>query len=309
MHRVIALAIPKVVAFDLAIPAQIFGHPDESDRYEFSVCAAVPGLVPTTTGFAIEVGLGLDAIVGADTVIVPGFDREAVLGRGTLDALRSAHHRGARVVSVCTGAFALAAAGILDGHRATTHWRNAAALQAMYPDVAVDADVLYIEEGTIATSAGIAAGLDLCIQLVRRDFGETAANTIARRMLVPPHRQGGQAQYIERPVPSSEGFSDLCAWILENLGADLTVPGLARRAGWSVRTFTRRFLAETGETPLRWVTSQRLALSRQLLEDTDLSVGEIAVRTGLGSATNLRAHFYRDTSTTPSDYRQTFGAR
>jgi transcriptional regulator GlxA family with amidase domain len=297
-----------VVVFDLAIPAQVFGHPDESNRYEFSVCAAVPGLVPTTTGFAIEVRDGLEALVHADTVVVPGFDPESDLGANVLDALRAAHGRGARVVSVCTGAFALAEAGLLDGRRATTHWRNAPALRAMYPKVIVDADVLYVEEGSVATSAGIAAGLDLCVQLVRRDFGETAAIGVARRMVVSPHRQGGQAQYIERPVTNTGSFAALCEWVHKNLDAELTVPELAHRSGWSVRTFTRRFLAETGTTPLRWINAQRLARSRELLERTDLSVQEIAVLSGLGSATNLRTHLFRETSTTPSDYRQSFRA-
>jgi transcriptional regulator GlxA family with amidase domain len=306
MHEIVVLALPRVVAFDLAIPAQVFGHADEINRYDFSVCAERPGLVPTTTGFSIEAARGLDAIGRADTVVVPGFTPDAPLSTDILNALRDAHRRGARVVSVCTGAFALAAAGLLDGKRATTHWRNARALQVAYPAVSVDADVLYIEEANVATSAGIAAGIDLCLQLVRRDFGEATATSIARRMVVPPHREGGQAQFIERPMPETATFAQMCSWAAANLDRDLNVPLLARRAGWAPRSFSRRFLAEVGVTPLRWLTAQRLALARELLESTDLTIEDIAVRCGLGSAANLRTHFHRDTATTPSRYRRTF---
>jgi transcriptional regulator GlxA family with amidase domain len=309
MHAVVALAIPRVVAFDLAIPAQVFGHSDEADRYAFSVCAPQAGYVPTTSGFSIEAAQGLDAIARADTVVVPGFDPEEPLGADILDALREADGRGARIVSVCVGAFALAAAGLLDGKRAATHWRYARALQSAYPNVSVDADVLYVEEGNIATSAGIAAGIDLCLQLVRRDFGEAAATAIARRMVVPPHREGGQAQFIERPIPETATFAQVCSWARSNLDADLSVPVLARKAGWAPRTFSRKFQAEVGFTPLRWLTAQRLALARELLESTELTIEDIAVRCGLGSAANLRTHFYRDTATTPSQYRQTFSGR
>jgi len=308
MHAVVALAIPRVVAFDLAIPAQVFGHADEAGRYEFTVCAQQPGSVPTTTGFSIDAAHGLEAITRADTVVVPGFEPDEPVSADILDALREAHRRGARIVSVCTGAFALAAAGLLDGKRATTHWRNASALQLEYPKVTVDADVLYIEEANVATSAGIAAGIDLCLQLVRRDFGEATATGIARRMVVPPHREGGQAQFIERPIPETATFAQLCLWARSNLDRDLSVPLLAKKAGWAPRTFSRRFQAELGVTPLRWLTAQRLALARELLESTELTIEDIAVRCGLGSAVNLRTHFYRDTATTPSRYRQTFSS-
>jgi transcriptional regulator GlxA family with amidase domain len=307
MHTVVALAIPHVVAFDLAIPAQVFGHSDEVDRYEFTVCAEQPGHVPTTTGFSIDAAHGLEAIARADTVVVPGFEPDAALSGHVLDTLREAHGRGTRIVSVCTGAFALAAAGLLDGKRATTHWRNAGALQLEYPQITVDADVLYIEESNVATSAGIAAGIDLCLQLVRRDFGEAAAVGIARRMVVPPHREGGQAQFIERPIPETATFAQVCSWARRNLDQELSIPLLAKMAGWAPRTFSRRFQAEVGFTPLRWLTAQRLALARELLESTELTIEDIAVRCGLGSAANLRTHFYRDTATTPSRYRRTFG--
>ena len=212
------------------------------------------------------------------------------------------------MVSVCTGAFALAAAGILDGLRATTHWQNTTELQERYPKIDVDPSVLYIEQGTVATSAGVAAGIDLCLQLVRRDAGSAAAAAIARRMVVPPHRTGGRAQYIEHEMTEVSTFASVCDWAMANLNTTITVEHLARRAGWSSRTFTRRFTKETGTPPHRWLTIQRLALARELLERTDFTVDDIAVRTGFGSAGNLRTHFLRETGTMPSVYRQTFTA-
>ena len=213
MHRVVALALPDIVAFDLAIPAQVFGHEDEGQLYSFAVCAAEPGLVPTTTGYAIHAAKGLEALLSADTIVVPGFSPLTDPPANVCDALRAAAGNGARVVSVCTGAFALAAAGLLAGKRATTHWRNAQRLQTLHPAVAVDARVLYIDEGSVSTSAGVAAGIDLCLHLVRRDYGTEAANRIARRMVVAPHREGGQAQFIERPVAAPlTHFAETCAW-------------------------------------------------------------------------------------------------
>lgn len=303
-----ALAIPRVVAFDLSIPAQIFGHIDQRERYSFAVAARRPGMVETTTGFAIQAQHGISELTRADTVVVPGFADRGDLDIEVLDALRRAHERGARMVSVCTGAFALAAAGVLDGRRATTHWRNAEELQERYSSIDVDPAVLYVEQGTVATSAGIAAGIDLCLQLVRRDAGSAAAAAIARRMVVAPHRTGGQAQYIEHAMPEVSTFASVCDWATTNLDATITVDQLARRAGWSPRTFSRRFTAETGTSPHRWLTIQRLALARELLERTDLTVDDIATRAGFGSGSNLRTHFHRDTGVTPSAYRQTFAA-
>ncbi|HWE09095.1 MAG TPA: helix-turn-helix domain-containing protein [Solirubrobacteraceae bacterium] len=307
MHHVVAIALPHVVAFDLAIPAQVFGHRDESDRYSFSVCSESAGLVPSTTGFSVHAALGLEALAGADTVVVPGYVPHDEPPAAVLDALRAAAARGARITSVCTGAFALASAGLLDGRTATTHWRDAAELAARYPRVKVDPDVLYLEDGAVATSAGVAAGIDLCLHLVRRDHGEQVAARIARRMVVAPHRDGGQAQFLHRPLPpAGDGLASTCAWALDRLSEPLTVADLAHQAGWAPRTLARRFLAETGTTPLRWLTAQRLIEARRLLEATGLPIDEVAARSGLGSAANLRLHLARDAATTPTAYRRTY---
>jgi transcriptional regulator GlxA family with amidase domain len=310
MHRVVAMALPEVVAFDLAIPAQVFGHHDERDRYSFGVCAAEPGPVPSTTGFAVHARLGLEALAAADTIIVPGYVPHDRPAPAVLEALCAAAGRGARMVSVCTGAFALAAAGLLDGRRATTHWRNAADLAARYPSVEVDPNVLYVDGGRVLTSAGVAAGIDLCLHLVRADWGAQAAARIARRMVVAPHRDGGQAQFLQRPVPANgTGLAATCAWALDRLADPLTVADLARHAGWAPRTFARRFVTETGATPLRWLTAQRLLEARRLLEATDLPVDQVADRCGLGTAANLRLHLARDADMTPTAYRRAYRGR
>jgi transcriptional regulator GlxA family with amidase domain len=303
VHRIVALAVPDVVAFDLAVPAQVFGHRDERDRYSFTVCAESPGPVPTTTGFAIEATAGLDAVAGADTVIVPGFFPLDAPSEPVLVALREAP---GRMVSVCTGAFALAAAGRLDGRAATTHWRDADDLAARYPLIDVRPDVLYVDEGTVLTSAGIAAAIDLCLHLYRTDHGADLAAQVARRMVVAPHRSGGQAQFVDRPIPGGDGLAETCAWVVERLAEPTTVDDMARHAGHAPRTFARRFRAETGLSPLRWLTAQRLLEARRLLEATALGVDEIARRCGLGTAANLRLHLAREAATTPSAYRTAF---
>ncbi len=310
MHHVVTLALPDVVAFDLAIPAQIFGHREMRALYTFTVCTPKPGQVPSTTGYALHADAGLEALSSADTVVVPGYAPHDPPNPPALAALRAAADRGARIVSVCTGAFALAAAGLLDGRRATTHWQDAGELAACYPAVDVDPDVLYVDTGAVMTSAGIAAGIDLCLHLVRSDLGSDRASQVARRMVVAPHRDGGQAQFLQRPLPSAgTGLADTCAWALERLGETLTIPELARHAGWAPRTFARRFLAETGTTPLRWLTAQRLLEARRLLETTDLTVEQVANRSGLGSAANLRLHLSRDAATTPTAYRRIYRGR
>ena len=307
MHTVVALALPEVVAFDLAIPAQVFGHRTETERYRFAVCAPTPGPVASTTGYTIDAAQGLEALEAADTVVVPGYSPLLDPGEQVGAALRAAAGRGARVVSVCTGAFALAAAGLLDGRTATTHWQNAEELAARYPAVQVDPDVLWVDEGQILTSAGVAAGIDLCLHLVRTDHGSDAAVRIARRMVVAPHRDGGQAQWLQRPVPpSGQGLAPTCAWALTHLHEPLTVADLAAHAGWAPRTLARRFRAETGMAPLRWLTAQRLREARRLLESTDLPVDEVAARCGLGTAANLRLHLARDAGTTPTAYRAAY---
>ncbi|MEA2210984.1 MAG: hypothetical protein QOF83_932 [Solirubrobacteraceae bacterium] len=307
MHRIVALTLTEVVAFDLAIPAQVFGHRDEREHYSFAICAPAAGLVPSTTGYAVQASFGLEALDVADTVVVPGYAPHAEPPASVLEALRAVADRGARVVSVCTGAFALAAAGLLDGRRATTHWKDADELATRYPDVDVDADVLYVDAGAVLTSAGVAAGIDLCLHLVRADFGEQAAARIARRMVVAPHRDGGQAQLLQRPLPSrGTGLAATCAWALERLAEPLTVADLAHHAGWAPRTFVRRFRAETGTAPLRWLIAQRLLEARRLLEVTDLPVEHVAARCGLGTAANLRLHLARDAATTPTAYRRAY---
>lgn len=307
MHRVVALVLPEVVAFDLSVPAQVFGHTDERNRYSFAVCAPAAGLVPSTTGFSVYVPLGLEALSSADTVVVPGYAPHIEPSTEVLDALRSVAKGGARVVSVCTGAFVLAAAGLLHGRRATTHWRDAAELISRYPTVDVDPDVLYIADGSVMTSAGIAAGIDLCVHVVRIDHGEHVAANVARRMVVAPHREGGQAQFLQRPVPAAAtGLAATCAWALDRIAEPLSVEELARHAGWAPRTFARHFVAETGTTPLRWLTAQRILEARRLLEVTDYPIDEIAHRTGLGTSANLRLHLARDAGSTPSAYRRSY---
>jgi transcriptional regulator GlxA family with amidase domain len=307
MHRVVALALPNVVAFDLSVPAQVFGR--YAGPYAFEACAERPGRVPTTTGFSVHVDRGLDALAEADTVIVPGFDPPAwELSGAVLAALRSAHARGARVGSICTGAFALAEAGLLDGRRATTHWAYAARLARMYPAVEVDPGVLYVDEGDVVTSAGVAAGIDLCLHLVRRDAGAEAANAIARQIVVAPHRDGGQAQFVDAPLPAADehGLAPTRAWALDRLREPLTVAAMARQAGCSERTFARRFRSETGTTPLQWLLRERVLHARRLLEATDLPVEDIACEAGFGTAASLRTHFRRSTATSPMAYRRTF---
>jgi transcriptional regulator GlxA family with amidase domain len=245
--------------------------------------------------------------------VVPGFVSAAAVDDGVLAALRGASARGARIVSICTGAFALAQAGLLDGRRASTHWRDAGRLQAEHPAVRVDSDVLFVSEdgGRLWTSAGVAAGIDLCLHLVRQDHGAAAANAIARRMVVSPLRDGGQAQFSERPVPVSadDPLAATRAWMLEHLDEALTVAQIARHAGHSPRSLHRHFVAQTGRTPLQWLLDQRVQEARRLLEETTLGVDEVAARAGFGSATALRTHLRRALGTTPSAYRGTWLAR
>jgi len=305
-HRVVALIVNEVVAFDLAIPDQVFGR--EPARYSWAVCAPEPGRVATENGFDVVVPHGLEALAHADTVIVPGLgDRAWPLPAAAVDALRAAAKGGARVASICTGAFLLAAAGLLDGRRATTHWAYADVLARDHPRVTVDADVLYVDEGDVLTSAGVAAGVDLCLHIVRRDFGAEAANAVARRMVVAAHRDGGQAQYVERPLPAGGGgLAPTRAWMEERLAEPTAVEAMARHAGYSPRSFARRFRAETGTTPLQWLISRRVAEAQRLLEGTDLGVEEVAARCGFGGAVALRQHFGRVVGTSPTAYRRAF---
>jgi transcriptional regulator GlxA family with amidase domain len=303
-HRVAVLALESVVAFDMATPAQVFRGP-----YAFELCAVAPGPVPTSSGFSVVADHGLEALERADTVIVPGYDTiDRPPPARALEALRAAHARGARTVSICTGAFALAHAGLLDGRPATTHWRYAAYLAERFPAIDVDPDVLYVDDGDVLTSAGVAAGIDLCLHLVRCDHGADVAAKVARRIVVAPHRDGGQAQFLERPLPTGadDGLAATRAWALEHLDRPLDVAALARHAAVSERTFARRFRAETGTTPLQWLLAQRVREAERLLEQTGLPVEEIAARCGFGTAASLREHFARANATTPTAYRRTF---
>jgi transcriptional regulator GlxA family with amidase domain len=307
MHRVVALALPDVVAFDLSIPAQVFGRWGDPAPYSFEVCTPTPGSVPTTTGYALEVARGLEALAEADTVVVPGYVPSVRPPDDVCDAMRAAAMRGARMMSVCTGAFALAGAGLLDGRSAATHWAAARELAECYPAVDVDPDVLYVDTGQVLTSAGLAAGIDLCIHVVRQDHGAAVAAALARSMVVAPYRDGGQAQFLTQPLPpGGEGLASTCAWMVAHLADPLTVEDMARHAGWAPRTFARRFLAETGTTPVRWLAAQRLDEARRLLETTDLAIDQIAELSGLGTGANLRLHLSRRLGVTPTAYRRTF---
>lgn len=305
-HRVAVLALPPVVAFDLTIATHVFGHEGQG-RYATTVCSPDGGPVPTTTpGLGVTVDATLDAVSRADTVIVPGFARGPAPVRA-LDALVDAYRRGARVASICTGAFALAQAGLLDGRRATTHWIHAEALAREHPQVTVDANALYIDEGRVLTSAGLAAGLDLCLYLIGRDHGQTAAIERARVMVTPLHRAGGQAQFI--PVQGVTDDADLAAvtgWAVAQLHLPITVADLARQGLQSTRTLHRNFRHQFGMSPQAWLTQQRLRAACTLLEDDAVTIDEVARRTGLGTATNLRAHFRRAFATTPTAYRRAF---
>jgi transcriptional regulator GlxA family with amidase domain len=312
VHRVVVLALEGMAPLDLAIPLQIFA-PRAETPYEISV-SGPDSPIATNSGFAMAVTSGLETLDAADTLIVPGF-APGVLPRpfpdAVLDALVTAHGRGRRVVSICTGAFVLAAAGLLDGLHATTHWQYTNELEREHPAVHVDRDVLYVDEGDILTSAGVCCGIDLCLHLVRRDLGAAVANQIARGIVAAPHREGGQSQYVPAPVADAGDttLADTRAWALERLGEPLTVPRLARHAGMSERSFMRRFAEETGTTPLQWLTGARMGLARELLEATDHSVDVIARDSGLGSAANLRLHFRRTLNTTPTAYRRAFSRR
>ncbi|CAN5620725.1 helix-turn-helix domain-containing protein [soil metagenome] len=324
MHRVVSVIGRNVSLFELAVPCEVFGiaRPEiPSWDYEHVVCSAVPVNDAGQGGLQLRPAHGLEALETADTVIVPAWYVVHQPGWGAAEgiddplpddavaAVGAAHRRGARMVSLCTGAFLLAQAGVLDGRRATTHWMHAATLARQHPSVSVDPAVLYVEDGGVYTAAGTASAIDLCLHLVRLDHGAEAANSVARRMVVPPHRAGGQAQFIQAPVPSApddDPLGPLLAWMVQHLDEALTVDELARRVDLSPRTFARRFGEATGTTPLRWLLGQRVALARRLLETTDLAVEEVARRCGYSSAAGLRVHFQREVGTAPAAYRRSF---
>jgi AraC family transcriptional regulator, transcriptional activator FtrA len=313
-HRVVALALDSVVLLDLAAPAHLFGHCG-APHYTFSLAGVRRGPVRSSTGIEITAGAGLDALTRADTVVVGGFEADANPRdfASAAAAVARAHRRGARVMSICTGAFVLAEAGVLDGRRATTHWDSTERLARHYPKVSVDPAVLYVDEGSVLTSAGVAAGLDLCLHVIRRDHGAAVAAGIARRTVLAPHRDGGQAQFLTRPITDDAGAGTSLeatrAWALHRLDQPLDVTSLARQACMSPRSFARRFRQETGTTPAQWVLDQRTRVAQNLLETTDLPVEHVAARTGFGSATTLRTHFGRRLATTPTAYRRAFRQR
>lgn len=309
--------------YELSIALTVFGipHRDLADPwYRLRLCTDEPrdgsgqeSGEPHGPGFSLRTGHGLDALVGADTVIVPSVPEACVeegreVPAALVGALREAAASGARMVSLCTGAFALAAAGLLDGRRATAHWQHTAELAARHPSVTVDDSVLYTDDGSVLTSAGATAALDLCLHLVRRDLGAHVANQLARRLVVHAHRAGGQAQFIEAPLPppGDEGLGPVLQWAVEHLAEPLAVNDLARRARMSPRTFHRRLLEATGTTPMRWLLQQRVARAQSLLESTDLPVERIGEQSGLGTAANLRRHFTRSVGVSPTAYRRSF---
>ncbi|HEY0188285.1 MAG TPA: helix-turn-helix domain-containing protein [Cellulomonas sp.] len=310
LHRVAAIAVPGVSPFELGLVCEVFGI-DRRDTggpaFELTVCTPEPGQLPMKTGLTLGVPSGLEATLDADLVIALPYGAPYELPDTVLTALRRAHERGAWVMSICSGAFALGEAGLLDGRRATTHWMYADDLAARYPRAEVDPAVLYVEDGGVITSAGTAAGIDACLHLVRRELGARQAAAVARRMVVPPHRDGGQLQYVDTPLPcEADTLAPLLAWMLAHLADELAVPDLAARALMSERTFARRFRAETGTTPAAWLTRQRLVRAQELLEHGTSGVDEVARTSGFGSAAVLRHHFARVLGTSPQAYRRQF---
>ena len=320
LRNIAVVVVNGFLPFEFGTVCEVFGV-DRSDdglpRYDFAVVAGEPPPL-RTLDFTMHPSHGLERLAEADLIALPAVSDERFrlddcaparrFPEDLLEALRQAVDRGARVLSVCSGAFILGEAGLLDGRRCTTHWRNAAELGRRYPNAKVDPDVLYVDDDPVITSAGTAAGIDACLYLVRKEQGSRVANGIARRMVVPPHRDGGQAQYVVQPIPPScdGSLRDLLEWLRAHLDQPLTVRQLAARANMSERTFARRFVTDTGTTPQRWLTGQRILLAQQLLEETDETVDAIADRAGFGNATALRHHFRIWRGTTPNAYRHLF---
>ena len=314
MRTVAAVVDQGALTFDFAIPCEVFGL-DRSDIaspwYEFLVVAAGERRLRTQTGFTIEAPHGLSALERADTIVVPGWASPEIEPSAKLvAALRRADRREARIVSICTGAFVLAAAGLLDGRRATTHWLHTDALQRRYPRVQVDPGVLYVVDGTVMTSAGTAAGIDLCLHIVSCDHGADVAAAVSRRLLMPLHRSGGQAQYVDVPVSQAHGdeMTALLAWAMPRIAVGLSVDDLARHAAMSRRTLTRRFRQATGLAPGEWLQGERLRLARRLLETSDDPIEQVAHNAGYDTSVAMRAQFARDLHTSPRAYRRTFRA-
>jgi len=313
LKKVVLLAIPGTAPFEFGVICEVFGI-DRSEMngptFDFTIATADPGPVPTSLGFTIQIENDLSVAADADLVAVPAHAIEAIDER-YLQVIRDAEARGAWVLSVCSGAFALAQAGILDGRRATTHWMHTDRLAAEYPDTEVDPDVLFVEDRKVVTGAGTAAGIDAALHIVRKELGAAATNVVARRMVVPPQRDGGQSQYIQTPIQEcrSDSFAIVADWMVQNLDQDLTIDQLARKALMSSRTFARRFRADMGTTPAAWLNRQRIIRAQQLLEESDRGLETIAQDTGFGTAAVMRHHFLKVLQTTPTAYRRTFGAQ
>ncbi|MFC8226855.1 GlxA family transcriptional regulator [Streptomyces sp. NPDC057287] len=320
-HRIVVLALDGVIPFELGIPQRIFGGARNVGTsvtgealYDVVTCSVrPPGRIRTDADFSIVVGHGPEALATADTVVVPAsYELGPVHEEGRLTgelAAALAHIRpGTRMVSICTGGYVLAAAGYLDGRPATTHWASADHFQRLFPEVRVDPDVLFVDDGDVLTSAGVAAGIDLCLHIVRRDHGTAVANDVARRTVVPPHRDGGQAQFIRRPLPEAGLATTTAAraWALGRLEQPILLRDMADRESMSVRTFTRRFREEAGISPGQWLVQQRVERARQLLESTDLSIDQVARDAGFGTATSLRQHVQAALGVSPTVYRRTF---
>ncbi|MBU4214593.1 MAG: helix-turn-helix domain-containing protein [Actinobacteria bacterium] len=314
LHTVGALLVDGLAMFEFGVVCEVFGIERMDDGvppFDFRIGAATPS-VSAAVGVQVQVTHDLAALANVDLLTVPATTiRTGDYDERALDTIRAAYARGTRLLSVCSGVFVLAAAGVLDGHTVTTHWRHADLLAELYPELHVDPDVLFVDDGQVVTSAGTAAGIDACLHVVRQEHGAAVANAIARRMVVPPQRDGGQRQYIVTPVPEcdDDALRDVLAWTTENLAEPHTVSSLARRALTSPRTFARRFVEQTGTTPARWLTAQRVQHARALLEETDRDLESIATLCGFGSAALLRHHFRAAVGVPPADYRTTFARR
>jgi transcriptional regulator GlxA family with amidase domain len=310
VERVVVLALDGVYPFELGIPSRIFGAAD--GRYEVVTCTVDGRPVRTNADFSVAVDHGPEALSTADTVVIAAIApaRLVLEPSDELTAALALIRPGARLVSICTGAFVLAAAGLLDGHRATTHWQVVDEFRRLFPRVSLDADVLFVDDGSVLTSAGAASGIDVCLHILRKDHGSELANKVARRCVVPPLREGGQAQYIEQPVPEPSATSTAAtrAWALARLGDPLTLTDLAGHARMSLRPFARRFNDEVGMSPGRWLIQQRVSRARHLLESSDLSVDQIAGEVGFATGTSLRQHLHAAIGVSPQTYRRTFQA-
>src|SRR5579871_5777330 len=312
--KLAAMAYDRMGTFELGIVSEVFGlsRPELNvPWYEFRVFSLNRAPLRSTGGIRVRAPHGMGVLRSAGTIIVPGWHVDVAPPEALLRRLRAAHAAGARLVSICSGVFVLAATGLLDGKRATTHWRYAARLASRYPGIRVESDRLYVDEGSILTSAGSAAGIDLCLHIVRRDYGAGIANSVARRLVMPPHRDGGQAQFVSDPIrrDGSAGLAPVLVWAQDHLARPLRVEELAKKAAMSPRTFARQFLQQNGTTPHQWLIHQRLLAAQRMLEKTGESVDRIAEAVGLQTAATLRLHFSRVLGTSPTAYRKRFSIR